>query len=87
MLTCIGSTFAGRVAASLLNAIGMPELITRSLEEYEALALKYATTPAMQAETHARLARNRTAYHLFDIDRFRRHIEAAYVTMWERYQR
>ncbi len=87
VLTCIGSTFAGRVAASLLNAIGLPDLITHTLDEYEALALRYATTPAMQAETRARLARNRTAYPLFDTGRICHHIEAAYVTMWERYQR
>lgn len=87
VLTCIGSTFAGRVAASLLHAIGLPELITHNLEEYEALALNYATTPAMQAEIRAKLMRNRTTHPLFDIDRFRHHIEAAYITMWERYQR
>jgi len=87
VLTCAGEAFASRMAASLLNAVGLPELISHSLEEYEALALKLATTPAMLAEVKARLARNRTACPLFDTDRFRRHIECAYVTMWERHQR
>ncbi len=87
LLTCQGTTFPGRVAASLLNAVGMPELITHGLEEYEALALKLATSPAMLADIRARLARNRTTHPLFNTDRFRRHIESAYLTMWERAQR
>ena len=87
MLTCLGSTFAGRVAASLLNAVGLPELITHSLGEYEALALKLATDTMMLAGIKAKLARNRETYPLFDTERFRRHVEVAYVTMWERCQR
>ena len=87
VLTCAGEAFASRMAGSLLNAVGLPELITYSMEEYEALALKLATAPGMLAELRARLARNRTTYPLFDTDRFRRHIESAYITMWERYQR
>ena len=87
LLTCLGTTFAGRVAASLLNAIGLPELIAHDLDNYEALALRLATAPDMLDEIKARLARNRTTHPLFDTDRFRRHIEAAYITMWERYQR
>ena len=87
VLTCMGSAFAGRVAGSLLNAVGLPQLITRSVEDYEALALKLATTPTMLSEIRAKLAQNRTTYPLFDTERFRRHIESAYITMWERYQR
>jgi protein O-GlcNAc transferase len=87
VLTCIGNAFAGRVAASLLKAVGLPELIAQNLEEYEALAFKLATTPPLLAEIRAKLAKNRTTYPLFDTDRFRRHIEAAYITMWERQQR
>ena len=87
VLTCVGTTFAGRVAASLLNAVGLAELITKSLEEYEALASKLANDPAMLAGVKAKLAANRESYPLFDTDRFRRHIEAAYITMWERSQR
>jgi protein O-GlcNAc transferase len=84
VLTCLGHTFAGRVAASLLQAVGLPELITRSWEEYEALALKLAADGDRLADIRARLARNRTTQPLFDTERFRRHIEAAYATMWER---
>ena len=87
LLTCRGNAFPGRVAASLLRAIGLPELITDNLAAYEALALKLATTPSMLNELKAKLARNRDTYPLFDTDRFRRHIESAYVKMYERYQR
>jgi len=84
LLTCPGGTFAGRVAASLLDAAGLPELVTDSLDGYEARALELATAPAELAGLRARLARDRSTCPLFDTERFRRHIEAAYVTMWER---
>jgi predicted O-linked N-acetylglucosamine transferase (SPINDLY family) len=87
VLTCLGTTFAGRVAASLLKAIGLDELITRSLEDYEALALKLAHDPALHAALKAKLAGHRQTYPLFDTKRFTRNIEAAYTTMWQRYQR
>jgi hypothetical protein len=61
--------------------------ITRSLQEYEALALKLATDSEMLAGIRARLNRNRESLPLFDTARFRAHIEAAYSTMWERTQR
>ncbi len=85
VLTCLGSTFAGRVAASLVKAVGLPELATASLEEYEALALALARDPARLASLRKRLADNRHATPLFDTARFTRHIEAAYTTMWRRY--
>ena len=87
LLTCRGHAFPGRVAASLLRAVGLPELITETLADYEALALRLATTPALLADIRSRLALNRTTHPLFDIDRYRRHIESAYLTMYERYQR
>ncbi|MGH8634835.1 MAG: tetratricopeptide repeat protein [Burkholderiales bacterium] len=87
VITCLGTTFVGRVAASLLNAIGLPELVTHSLEEYESHALALATNPQRLAGIRSKLARNRNTYPLFDTDRFRRHIEAAYTTMWGRSQR
>jgi protein O-GlcNAc transferase len=87
VVTCLGESFAGRVAASLLRAIGLPELITTSLEDYEALALKLAGEPDFLAGIKAKLARNRDIYPLFDTARFTRHIEAAYTTMWKRHQR
>ncbi len=87
VLTCMGNTFAGRVAGSLLTAVGLPELITYNLQDYEALAFKLATTPELLSQIRDKLARNRSTYPLFNTDRFRQHIEAAYTMMWERYQR
>jgi protein O-GlcNAc transferase len=87
LVTRLGESFAGRVAASLLNAIGLPELVTYSIEDYEALALRLAKDSSLLEEYRNRLAANRLAHPLFDTDRFRRHIEAAYTTMWETWQR
>jgi protein O-GlcNAc transferase len=86
VVTCLGSTFVGRVAASLLNAVGLPELITGALAEYETLALQLARDPGLLTTLKAKLARNRQTFPLFDTDRLRRHIESAYQTMWERCQ-
>src|SRR5204863_3407511 len=80
VLTCLGSTFAGRVGASLLTAVGLPELITTSLDDYEALALKLAREPPYLASLKAKLANNRLTYPLFDTQRYTRHIEAAFTT-------
>lgn len=87
VLTCMGTTFAGRVAASLLQAIGLPELITGSLHEYVQLALRLASDSAQLDQIRQKLSSHRTTWPLFDTDRFRRHIEAAYIEMWERHQR
>jgi predicted O-linked N-acetylglucosamine transferase (SPINDLY family) len=87
VLTCLGGTFAGRVGASLLNAVGLPELVTHSLEEYETVALKLARNKDALDGIKARLAANRETYPLFDTARFRRHIEAAYRTMRDRHER
>ncbi len=87
VLTCIGETFAGRVAASLLTAVGLPELITTSLDDYERLALKLAREPSLLASIRAKLAQNRHTHPLFDTPQFTRNIEAAYTMMWQRYQR
>jgi len=87
VLTVLGGTFPGRVAASLLAAAGLPDLVAPSLDAYAALAGELATSPARLAALRARLARNRDACPLFDTDRFRRHLEAAYVGMWERQRR
>jgi len=74
------------VAGSLLQAIGLPELITNTLDDYEALALRLATHRPLLRETKDKLARNRLTAPLFDTDRFRRHIEAAYTTMRDIHQ-
>ena len=84
VVTCKGTTFAGRVAASVLHAAGFPELVTESLEDYEALALRLARDPAALANLKSRLAAERATMKLFDAARFTRHLEAAYATMHER---
>jgi predicted O-linked N-acetylglucosamine transferase (SPINDLY family) len=87
VLTCLGETFAGRVAASLLNAIRLPELITTTLDAYEEMAIDLATHPEKLAAIKRKLAENCLTTPLFDIKLFTKHIEAAYSIMWERYQR
>jgi protein O-GlcNAc transferase len=87
LLTCRGECFAGRVAASLLQAAGLPELVTDSLEEYEALALRLATDTSVLHGLREKLKQNELTFPLFDTDRYRRHIEAAYTKMWELWQR
>jgi len=83
VLTCAGSTFAGRVAGSLLHAVGLPELATRSLAEYEALALQLASERGRLRLLRERLAANRGAAPLFDTERFRQNLESAYRAMWQ----
>ncbi|MFC5069769.1 tetratricopeptide repeat protein [Flaviflagellibacter deserti] len=86
VLTCAGDTFIGRVAGSLLHAIGLPELVTHSLEEYETLALRLATDPDLLSGLRERLVANRLSAPLFDIGRYSRDLEAAYLRMWEIHQ-
>jgi predicted O-linked N-acetylglucosamine transferase (SPINDLY family) len=87
VLTCAGQTFASRVAGSLLNAVGMPELVTHRLEDYEALALALVRDPGRLAALRTRLAANRLTHPLFDSARFTRDLEHAYALMWENYAR
>ncbi|MCX7281127.1 MAG: hypothetical protein NTX21_06170 [Alphaproteobacteria bacterium] len=81
LVTVLGNQFAGRVAASLLTAIGLPELVAPSLEAYEALALALARDPARLAQVKAQLAHNRLSSPLFDTDGFRTAIEMVYQGM------
>ena len=87
VLTCKGHAFAGRVAASLLHAIGMPELVVENLEEYENRALQIARDAGVLADLKGKIERNRSAYPLFNSKRFVGNIEAAYTQMWEIWQR
>lgn len=86
LLTCPGNSFQGRVAGSLLNAAGLPELIAPTLDDYEAIALRLAREPSALAVLRDKLARRRRESPLFDTARYCRHIESAYRTMWERSQ-
>jgi predicted O-linked N-acetylglucosamine transferase (SPINDLY family)/Tfp pilus assembly protein PilF len=87
LVTCCGESFAARMAGSLLNAVGLPELVTHSPGDYEQLALRLARDPDLLSSLKTRLARNRDACPLFDTARFARHLEAAYRMMWEIWQR
>jgi predicted O-linked N-acetylglucosamine transferase (SPINDLY family) len=87
LVTCRGTAFPGRVAASLLSAVGLPDLVTENLEDYERLALKLAADRAMLAAVKQKLAENRLTCPLFDTDLFRKNLESAYLAMWRAWQR
>jgi predicted O-linked N-acetylglucosamine transferase (SPINDLY family) len=82
VVACAGRTFAGRVAASLLQAVGLPELATQTLTDYEALALELALDPDRLRAIRGKLAANRLTTALFDSGRFTRHLESAFETTW-----
>ncbi|HEX7883613.1 MAG TPA: tetratricopeptide repeat protein, partial [Afipia sp.] len=84
ILTCKGDTFAGRVAASLLASVGLPELVTSSQADYERTAAELATQPDRLTALRKKLADNRLTAPLFDIVRFTRHLEQAYAAMHAR---
>jgi predicted O-linked N-acetylglucosamine transferase (SPINDLY family) len=86
VLTCIGQSFASRVAASLLKAVNMPELITTTQEHYEALAIELATHPEKLTLIRAQLVANLATAPLYDTALFTKHLESAYLTMYDRYQ-
>lgn len=85
VLTYLGETFASRVAASLLTAAGLPELVTHTLDDYQAQALRLANHPAELAAIKQRLAAARDHAVFFDTARFTRNLEALYQRMWERH--
>jgi predicted O-linked N-acetylglucosamine transferase (SPINDLY family) len=81
VLTCMGESFASRVAASLLNAIEMPELITSSLEEYEELAIALGNDNQRVLALKQKLELNKLTTPLFDSSLFTKDIENLYVKM------
>ena len=83
VITCPADAFAGRVAASLLKAIGLPELICADVDAYQRSAIELALDPQKLAGTRAKLAANRLAYPLFDTERFTRNFERALEAMWQ----
>ena len=87
VLTCLGQGFQGRVAASVLRAVGLPEMVAHSLVEYEARALALACDPDALAALKEKLWRNRKTQPLFDIVRYTRNLEAAYMRMWEQHHK
>jgi predicted O-linked N-acetylglucosamine transferase (SPINDLY family) len=78
VLTCAGGTFAGRIAASLLVAARLPELVTATLADYEDLAVALAQEPVRLASLRERLAEAHETSRLFDTPRHTRSLEAAY---------
>jgi protein O-GlcNAc transferase len=87
IVTCEGATFAGRVTASLLHAVGLKELIVSSLEDYESMALRFAQDQSLLNSVRQRLGSSCYRQPLFDTALFTRHIEAAYCEMEERHRR
>ena len=87
IVTCSGETFASRMAGSLLCAVGLSELVTASVGEYENLARQLARDAVRLSAIKAALARNRDTYPLFDTARFTRHLESAYTTIHDRLKR
>jgi predicted O-linked N-acetylglucosamine transferase (SPINDLY family) len=85
LLTCQGTTFPGRVATSMLAAVGLSELITETLAQYENLAIQLASDPTALAALRRKLEAHRLDRPLFDTDLFRMHIEDAYTEMWARF--
>jgi protein O-GlcNAc transferase len=87
LVTTSGETFVSRMAGSLLHGVGLPELVTGSLADYEALARRLAQEPEFLAAVRAKLGRNKAMSAVFDAERFCRHLEAAYERMWQRQRR
>jgi protein O-GlcNAc transferase len=84
VLTCAGASFSSRLAASVLRAAGLPELVSASLAEYEQCAFALATDAPRLAALRTRLAQQRATLPLFDTSRFVRDLEAAYSAIWAR---
>jgi predicted O-linked N-acetylglucosamine transferase (SPINDLY family) len=86
ILTRIGDSFASRVCASLLRSVGLPELVTSTWEQYEAMAIELAMHPGRLSGIRDRLDRNRLTTPLFDTHAFTRHLENAFLQMYQRHQ-
>jgi predicted O-linked N-acetylglucosamine transferase (SPINDLY family) len=86
VLTCVGDTFPGKVAASMLHTIGLSELTTTTLDAYEQMAIDLANQPEKLAAMKRKVVHNRLTTPLFDTKLFTKHIEAAYTAMYERHQ-
>jgi protein O-GlcNAc transferase len=86
VLTCVGETFAGRMASSLLQAMRLPELITSTPAQYEELAVALAADPRRMADIKHKLAANRLTTPLFNTRQHTRSLEAAYTEMQERHR-
>ena len=86
VLTLKGNSFNSRMAASVINAVNLPELITSSQKEYESLAIELAMHPETLKSIKEKLIKNLPTAPLYDTPLFTRHLETAYLTMYDRYQ-
>jgi len=86
VLTCMGKSFVSREAASVINAVNLPELITTTQEQYESLAIELAANPEKLKVIKDKLVSNLSTSPLYNTPLFTRHLESAYLTMYERYQ-
>jgi len=87
VLTYLGSSAVSRHAASVINALNLPELIAATEEEYEKLAIRLATHPEKLKNIKDKLVGNLPIAPLYDTPMFTRHLESAYSMMYDRYQR
>jgi predicted O-linked N-acetylglucosamine transferase (SPINDLY family) len=87
VLTCMGQSFASRVAASLLNGVNLPELITTTQEQYESLAIDLAMHPEKLKAIKETLENNLLTASLYNTPLFTQHLESAYLSMYDRYQK
>jgi len=87
VLTHLGNSFASRMGSSILNAVNLPELITSSQKDYEALAIELATNPKKFKAIKDKLAKNLPSAPLFDTPLFTKHLESAYKTMYDRHHK
>lgn len=85
LITCQGTHFASRVAASIIQSVGLPELVVDCMEEYERLAARLANSPEQLQALKRKLAGHKSTHPLFDVQRFARHLEYAYHNMWQRF--
>jgi predicted O-linked N-acetylglucosamine transferase (SPINDLY family) len=86
VLTCTGTSFAGRVASSMLTVLDLPELITTSVAQYESLTYELASQPEKLHQIKTKLAKNRLHSPLFNADLIARELESAYLAMYKRFQ-
>ena len=87
VVTCPGRSLASRVGASLLHAVGLPELIARDFDEYAALATEFALNGPRRESIRHKLIENKKTCALFDLKQLCRHVEAAYATMSDIHRR
>ena len=86
VVTILGRHFMSKVSASMLKAVGLPELITNNLHEYAQMAVDLATHPKKLETIRKSLSMNRKSYPLFDTSKYTKHLERAYVTMYDKYK-